>query len=90
MATLAKLNNYKSAVDIEYGSGTGMDSTAWDFDVMYGCECESSWPVGFGLNEYQLGEYFGADCSLRKSPFVLFSMEYRTRFDTSCLTPCEH
>ena len=24
-----------------------------------GCACDSSWPVGFGPGEYQLGEYYG-------------------------------
>ena len=32
----------------------------WDWNTMMGCACDSSWPVGFGPGEYQLGEYYGA------------------------------
>jgi hypothetical protein len=41
------------------------DTLTWDYDVIYGCVCDSSWSVGFGPGEVQLSEYFGADCSLR-------------------------
>ena len=40
----------------------------WDWNTMMGCACDSSWPVGFGDGEYQLGEYYGADCSKKRCP----------------------
>ena len=40
----------------------------WDWNTMMGCACDSSWPVGFGPGEYQLGEYYGADCSKKRCP----------------------
>ena len=40
----------------------------WDWNTMMGCACDSSWPVGFGPDEYQLGEYYGADCSKKRCP----------------------
>ena len=43
-------------------------TSAWDWDVMYGCFCDSSWPVGYEAGETQLGEFFGPDCSLRRCP----------------------
>ena len=51
-----------------YGSSAGMDSTAWDYDVIHGCLCDSSWPVGYGSGMKQVAEFFGADCSLRHCP----------------------
>ena len=52
---------------LEYG-GTGYMTSAWDHDVMHGCLCDSAWPVGYEAGQYQLGEYFGPDCSLRRCP----------------------
>jgi hypothetical protein len=52
---------------LEYG-GLGYMTTAWDYDVMHGCLCDSAWPVGYEAGQYQLGEYFGPDCSLRRCP----------------------
>merc|ERR1711924_291891 len=49
-----------------YGYDT--DTVAWDANIMYGCVCESSWPVGLDTGETQLPEYFGADCSLKRCP----------------------
>jgi hypothetical protein len=43
-----------------------MDTSAWDWNVLYGCLCDSSWPVGYGDGDTQLAEYYGADCSLSK------------------------
>eukprot|EP01038_Epipyxis_sp_PR26KG_P010536 gene10536-14155_t len=40
----------------------------WDFDKIYGCVCDSSWPVGFDVNQTQQAEWFNADCSLRHCP----------------------
>lgn len=50
---------------IEYGSGEGLSTTAWDHSTMQGCICDSSWDVGYGRGQRQLAEYFGPDCSLR-------------------------
>jgi len=44
------------------------DSTTWDEDKLYGCVCDSSWPVGLESGQRQKGEWFGADCSLRRCP----------------------
>ena len=38
--------------------------TTWDAKNMRGCKCDSSWEVGYEWHQRQLGEYFGADCSL--------------------------
>lgn len=53
---------------IVYGTATEMSKSAWDYNVIYGCECDSRWPVGFGFEQWQLPEYFGADCSLKRCP----------------------
>jgi hypothetical protein len=39
-----------------------------DFPVLYGCICDSSWPVGNSANQTQQAEFFGSDCSLRRCP----------------------
>jgi hypothetical protein len=41
---------------------------AWDGNSIYGCVCDSSWPVGLGANETQQAEYFGAQCEFRHCP----------------------
>ena len=66
ISRIAMLSNPKHYVGIEYGSGAGVDSVAWDFNSMQGCVCDSSWEVGFLRGQRQLAEYFGPDCSLRK------------------------
>lgn len=38
----------------------------WDKEAMFGCVCDSDWPVGLNRGETQTPEYFGADCSLRR------------------------
>ena len=40
----------------------------WDADRIYGCVCDSSWPVGLEANETQSPEFFGPDCSLQRCP----------------------
>ena len=55
---------------IVYGSANGMNTVAWDHDVMTLCVCDSSWPVGYGAGETQLSEYFGPDCSKSKWSFT--------------------
>lgn len=50
-----------------YGSTIlSRNTIAWDYDVMMGCICNSSWKVGFGAGEYQLSEYYLPDCSYSK------------------------
>ena len=44
------------------------ESSTWDEDKVYGCVCDSSWPVGFGAGETQAPEYTAADCSQRRCP----------------------
>jgi len=43
-------------------------TTTWDEDKIYGCLCDSSWPVGLGMGERQQPEYFGYDCSQKHCP----------------------
>ena len=50
-----------------YGSSPAVrETTAWDHNIMRGCLCNSSWPVGFAAGEYQLAQYYEPDCSLSK------------------------
>ena len=47
----------------------GQNDTAWDSEMIYGCICDSdSWTVGLGAGEYQVSEYFGPQCSLKRCP----------------------
>lgn len=48
-----------------------MATIAWDYDVMHGCLCDSSWPVGYQAGETQLAEWFGGDCSQSKCVCVV-------------------
>lgn len=50
-----------------YGEQSLLGST-WDANIIHGCVCDSSWPVGFEAFQRQLPEWFGADCSLRRCP----------------------
>ncbi|ETV84349.1 hypothetical protein, variant [Aphanomyces astaci] len=46
----------------------------WDANRIYGCVCDSSWPVGLGAGDTRVAEWFGADCSLRtQSPSDVFN-----------------
>ncbi|EQC29014.1 hypothetical protein SDRG_04104 [Saprolegnia diclina VS20] len=40
----------------------------WDATRIYGCVCDSSWPVGLGAGQTRVAEWFGADCSMRHCP----------------------
>lgn len=40
----------------------------WDAEMIFGCNCHSSWPVGLNQGETQVAEWFGPDCSLRRCP----------------------
>lgn len=42
------------------------DGETWDQDFVFGCICDSEWPVGLDAGEYQQSTYTGADCSLRE------------------------
>ena len=48
--------------------GGSPSGATWDEDKIFGCVCDSSWPVGFGAGETQAPEYMGADCSQRRCP----------------------
>ena len=53
-----------------YGSNNLARATiAWDYDVMKGCLCNSSWDVGYESGQYQLSEYYLPDCSYSKFYF---------------------
>jgi hypothetical protein len=57
---------------ITYGSSIITRSTiAWDYNIMRGCVCHSSWSVGFEAGQYQQGEYFSPDCSQSKLIILL-------------------
>jgi len=57
-----------SRVSYIYGSGSSINTKAWDYQTMYGCVCDSTWKVGFAAGETQLSEFFGPDCSLKHCP----------------------
>jgi hypothetical protein len=59
---------------IEYGTANGLQTIAWDYDVMQKCICDSSWSVGYGEGQKQLAEYFGPDCS--QSKFHYFDLSF--------------
>jgi len=44
------------------------NGSAWDYEYLFSCVCDSSWPVGLERGEWQKAEYFGPDCSLRRCP----------------------
>lgn len=46
------------------------DGATWDEDKVFGCLCDSSWPVGLGAGQRQEPEWFGPDCSLSKLRFL--------------------
>lgn len=52
------------------------DTTTWDEDKVYGCLCDSSWPVGLGSGQTQEPEWFGPDCSLRKFVAVSYFIHF--------------
>ena len=69
MAEMATLFSDKNpSYSVTYGTANGMNNVAWDYDVIYGCMCDSSWPVGYGSGMVQVPEFFGPDCSLRHCP----------------------
>lgn len=62
------------------------DGSTWDEDMIYGCVCDSSWTVGLGSGEVQEPEWFGPDCSFRKScAFTSYSSARANVFICWCL-----
>ena len=49
-----------------YGGSPG--STTWDETMIYGCVCDSTWSVGFGVGDTQAGQYTGPACAQRRCP----------------------
>lgn len=45
-----------------------IDGSKWDAYTSQACVCDSSWSVGFGRKQIQLGEYFGPSCEFRRCP----------------------
>eukprot|EP01041_Mallomonas_annulata_P009196 gene9196-19063_t len=43
-------------------------SSTWDENMIFGCVCESEWPVGLGYAQRQQAQWFGPDCSLQHCP----------------------
>ena len=75
-------NMHDIALDVgmNYGStAQARTTTAWDYNTMYACLCNSSWPVGYNAHEYQLAEYFRADCSYSKYFYYCY-IKYITMF----------
>lgn len=69
MARLAKEPNaIPLTVDQNNTYGGFETSTTWDADRIFGCVCDSSWPVGFAAGQFQEGEWYGPDCSRRRCP----------------------
>jgi len=40
----------------------------WEAEKVFGCVCDSSWPVGLTSGTTQQAEWHGPDCSLRRCP----------------------
>ncbi len=66
------INGLYSETNLGLYLGTDADGQAkipsWEADKMYGCLCDSSWPVGLTSGTTQQAEWFGPDCSLRRCP----------------------
>jgi len=48
--------------------GGAPEGATWDEDKIYGCVCDSAWPVGFGAGQTQATQLWGPDCSLARCP----------------------
>ena len=67
MAELAQVDNKYAKEPVCYGcTEETRKGKSWDHDMIRGCLCDSSWPVGFGPGEYQLAQYFGPGCQNSK------------------------
>ena len=47
---------------------THQSTSTWDEAKIYGCVCDSTWPVGFTAGAVQQTQWFGTDCSLKRCP----------------------
>lgn len=62
-------NNTKYGTEVfAFTYGDTRNDSNWDADIIFGCVCDSSWPVGLEAGQVQLSEFFGPDCSLRHCP----------------------
>lgn len=52
----------------KYQTANISERDVWDQEMIQGCVCDSSWPVGLQSGARQDAEWFGADCSLRHCP----------------------
>jgi len=64
---MARMSNALPLGPNTYYEGDEGAST-WDEDMLFGCVCDSTWPVGLGSGQTQEPEWFGPDCSLRHCP----------------------
>ena len=48
--------------------GGAPETSTWDEDKIFGCVCDSTWPVGFGAAETQATQWFGTDCARKRCP----------------------
>mmetsp|Transcript_17880 Transcript_17880/g.40975 ORF Transcript_17880/g.40975 Transcript_17880/m.40975 type:complete len:434 (-) Transcript_17880:476-1777(-) len=60
------LNQPDAVLWPQYGTAEQRSYGSWDYMTMYGCVCDSSWPVGLKRGETQEPEFFGGSCSLRR------------------------
>jgi hypothetical protein len=44
------------------------DEHTWDSDKLFGCVCDSTWPVGYGNGQRQLAEWHGRACEKKRCP----------------------
>ena len=62
------LSNPTSYQVVQANNAYALGSKVWDDEKIYGCLCDSSWPVGLGSGQRQASEWFGPDCSQRHCP----------------------
>jgi hypothetical protein len=70
--SLKQLSKLKDAMPLAestfvYGPASS-DTRLWDETRVYGCHCDSSWPVGIDAGETQDAEYYGPGCERRRCP----------------------
>jgi hypothetical protein len=88
MSELSNVNNPNTIEYLHYGNGAELSEAAWDFNTIYGCECDSSWEVGYGVAQWQQAEWFGPDCSLRRCPSG--DNPYTYEYDEDCYKKNQH
>jgi len=67
MSNAFPLSNNKYAYEKKQQSSL-TEKHLWDENMIQGCVCDSSWPVGLQSGQRQDAEWFGPDCSLRHCP----------------------